>query len=101
MRWLTVTHTQRWHAHYHTEGTGPIYQGRFKAFPIAEDVHLLKVLRYVERNPLRAGLVGSAAHWCWSSLGQVSQYLNGPVLQKGLVPKPSDWLTWVDRVETE
>src|SRR5699024_6355724 len=29
MRLLTVTHTQRYHAHYHTSGTGPIYQGRF------------------------------------------------------------------------
>ncbi len=101
MRWVTVTHTQRWHAHYHTEGTGPVYQGRFKAFPIAEDEHLLKVLRYVERNPLRAGLVGSAAHWCWSSLGQVSQHLLGPVLHKGPVRRPSDWLSWVDGVETE
>jgi putative transposase len=63
MRWLTVTHTQRWHAHYRTQGSGPLYQGRFKAFPISEDEHLLRVLRYVERNPLRAGMVGSAAHW--------------------------------------
>ncbi|MBI1375583.1 MAG: hypothetical protein GC159_22965, partial [Phycisphaera sp.] len=29
MRWLTVTHTQRWHAHRHSAGTGPVYQGRF------------------------------------------------------------------------
>jgi putative transposase len=28
MRLLTVTHTQRWHAHHHTSGTGPVYQGR-------------------------------------------------------------------------
>ncbi len=34
MRWLTVTHSQRWHAHRHTSGTGPVYQGRFKSFPI-------------------------------------------------------------------
>ena len=34
LHWLTVTHTQRWHAHYHTESTAPHYQGRFKAFPI-------------------------------------------------------------------
>src|SRR5690242_14001333 len=33
MRWLTVTHTQRWHAHYQTSGTGHLYQGRFKSFP--------------------------------------------------------------------
>src|SRR5438874_4340669 len=28
LRWLTVTHTQRWHAHRHSSGTGPVYQGR-------------------------------------------------------------------------
>jgi putative transposase len=101
MRWLTVTHTQRWHAHYHTQGTGPLDQGRFKAFPIAEDEHLLTVLRYVERNPLRAGMVSSSAHWCWSSLGQACQHLPGPALQEGPVAKPAEWLTWVDGVETE
>jgi putative transposase len=47
-RWLTVTHTQRWHAHYHTSGTGHLYQGRFKAFPVETDEHLYTVLRYVE-----------------------------------------------------
>ena len=45
-RWLTHTHTMRWHAHYHTEGTGHLYQGRFKTFPIQEDEHLVSVLRY-------------------------------------------------------
>lgn len=56
LRWLTHTHTMRWHAHYHTAGTGHLYQGRFKAFPIQEDDHLYAVLRYVERNALRANL---------------------------------------------
>ena len=60
MRWLTVTHTQRWHAAHHTAGTGPLYQGRFKSFPIQADDHLLTVLRYVERNALRANLVERA-----------------------------------------
>src|SRR5216683_6012892 len=55
MRWLTLTHTQRWHAKHHTQGTGPLYQGRFKAFPVAKDEHCLCVLRYAERNPRRAG----------------------------------------------
>jgi putative transposase len=45
MRWLTVTHTQRWHAHRHTAGTGPLYQGRFKSFPIQDDDHFLTVCR--------------------------------------------------------
>lgn len=55
-RWLTHTHTMRWHAHHQTGGTGHLYQGRFKTFPIQSDEHLLTVLRYVERNPLRAEL---------------------------------------------
>ena len=44
-RWLTHTHTMRWHAHHHTEGTGHLYEGRFKTFPIETDQHLLVVLR--------------------------------------------------------
>jgi putative transposase len=67
-RWLTVTHTQRWRAHTHTEGEGHLYQGRYKAFPVQEDAHFLRLCRYVERNPLRAGLSARAEQWRWSSL---------------------------------
>lgn len=38
-RRLTVMHTMRWHAHYKTGGTGHLYQGRFKSFPIQSDGH--------------------------------------------------------------
>jgi hypothetical protein len=52
-----------WDTHYQTGGTGHLYQGRFKSFPLAADEHLDTVLRYVERNPLRAGLVQRAESW--------------------------------------
>jgi putative transposase len=68
MHWLTMTHTQRWRHHRQLVGLGPLYQGRFKAFPAQSDGHLLVVLRYVERNPLRAGLVQRAEDWRYSSL---------------------------------
>ena len=58
LHWLTVTHTQRWHAFHGTTGTGPLYQGRFKSFPVETDDHFFTVCRYVERNALRANLVG-------------------------------------------
>ena len=67
-RWLTVTHSQRWHAHHGTSGMGHVYQGRFKSFPVEADDHLLTLLRYVERNPLRAELVQRAEDWRWGSL---------------------------------
>jgi putative transposase len=60
---MTVTHTQRWHAHHHTAGTGPVYQGRFKSFPVQPDEHVLTVARYVERHAVRARLVGLVEAW--------------------------------------
>ena len=50
MRWLGVTHTQRWHAYHKTSGTGPIYQGRFKSFPVEQDEHFLTVVRCLART---------------------------------------------------
>ena len=58
----------RWHVHHGTLGMGHVYQGRFKSLPIEQDEHLLAVLRYVERNPLRARLVKNADEWCFGSL---------------------------------
>jgi putative transposase len=43
VRWLTHTHSQRWHAHRHSAGRGHVYQGRFKSFPIERDEHLLAI----------------------------------------------------------
>jgi putative transposase len=101
LRWLTVTHTQRYHAHYHSAGTGPLYQGRFKSFPIEEDEHLLTVLRYVERNPLRAGLVRRAETWRWSSLWHRAQGHANAFLDNGPGPLPARWPEFVNRAETE
>jgi putative transposase len=66
--WLTLTHTQRWHAHRHSTGSGHVYQGRFKSFPVEDDDHFLTLCRYAERNALRAALVRRAEDWRWSSL---------------------------------
>jgi putative transposase len=68
--WLTLTHTQRWHAHRRSAGYGHVYQGRFKSFPIQEDEHFYTVERYVERNAVRANLVRLAEQLPWSSLAQ-------------------------------
>ncbi len=66
MHWLTTTHSHRHHLRYGTSGS--VWQGRFRAFRIENDGHLLTVMRYVERNALRAGLVEKAEHWPWGSL---------------------------------
>jgi REP element-mobilizing transposase RayT len=81
-RWLTHTHTMRWHAHYHTEGTGHLYQGRFKTFPIEEEEYLLAVLRYVERNALRASLANVPNRGSTVAFGEP---------QKAIVKNPESW----------
>ena len=103
LRWLTHTHTMRWHAHFHTSGTGHLYQGRFKSFPIEADEHLLTVLRYVERNAKRANLVRRAEQWHWSSLwrrhGGDAAALK--LLSPWPVREPDDWLTIVNQPQAE
>src|SRR5437762_1476266 len=55
--WVSSTHVRRWREHRGNVGQGHLYQGRFKSFIVQNDGHLLSVLRYVEANPLRAGMV--------------------------------------------
>jgi putative transposase len=97
LRWVTATHTMRYHAHYHTSGQGHVYQGRFKSFPIQDDEHFLTVCRYVERNALRAGLAKRAEAWRWGSL---FRWLQRPEPEpKLLTPWPiSRSPNWVERV---
>ncbi len=46
-----------------------MFQGRFKAVLVDRDAHLLELARYVVLNPVRAGMVGDAGRWRWSSYG--------------------------------
>ena len=99
MQWLLTAHVRRYHRHYKT--SGHVWQGRFKAFPIQQDEHLLTVLRYVERNPVRARLVRKVQRWPWSSAGAPPQGVEVPKLHSGPVPRGEDWLDWVNQPLTE
>ena len=102
-RRLTVTHAQRWHAHHATLGMGHVYQGRFKSFPVATDEHLLSVLRYVERNPLRAGLVERAEAWRWGSLCRRADTTIEPAIALSDPPVAlgRDWAKHVNQPQSE
>jgi len=68
MQKLTITHARHWQVNRHRVGYGHLYQGRYKSFPVQDDGHFYQVVRYVERNALRANLVERAEEWRWSSL---------------------------------
>jgi putative transposase len=103
MQWVTVTHTHRWHAHYHSAGEGPLYQGRFKSFPVQGDAHFLTVCRYVEANAVRAGLVDRAEEWRWSSLWarRAGGAKSKPMLAEWPVTRPRGWLAEVNEEQDE
>jgi hypothetical protein len=46
---------------------GHVFQGRYKAILVDRDAYLLEVCRYVDLNPVRAGMVASPQDWPWSS----------------------------------
>jgi putative transposase len=106
MHRLTTTHTRRWQEHYQEVGYGHLYQGRFKSFPVQDDGHFLTAARYIERNPLRAGLVSEADGWKWSSFsrraGEPKQE-NEPavILADWPVDRPHDWKRWIHEPQTD
>lgn len=102
MQQLTNTHVKRWKEHRHETGFGHLYQGRYKSFPVQSDEHFYTVVRYVERNALRANLVPSAEDWPWSSLA----WHNRPdfpreVLSSWPLSRPDGWIERVNRPQSE
>ena len=101
MHWMTGTHAQRWHAAHGTAGTGTLYQGRYKAIPIQSDRHFLTVARYVERNPVRAGLVESVQQWRWSSAWHRANERTTHFLDEWPVQAPENWLEIANQPQTQ
>ena len=107
---LTTTQVRRWPLNHRTVGTGHLYRGTDKSFPVAAGEHLSTVLRSVERNPVRPTLVDHAAAWRWSSLWCWEQpvalefpfeHREQPVLCPWPLPRPTNWITRVNRPLTK
>lgn len=65
MRYLNGVYAQDFNRRHRK--VGHLFQGRFKAILVDRDAYLLEVCRYVELNPVRAGIVSEAGEWAWSS----------------------------------
>lgn len=88
MQWWQTNHARLYHRHHQTHGH--LWQGRFKSFPIQQDGHFLIALRYVLRNPVRAGLVRRTEQWPWSSSRPY------PFLDPCPLELPANWNQWVE-----
>ena len=98
MHWTFTTHVRWYHAKYET--TGRVWQGRFKAFIAQEDHHLLTLMRYVERNALRANMVERAEDWEWGSLAWRRMRVPPIALAESPVTLPSYWRHLVNEPQT-
>ncbi len=105
---LTVAHTWRYHRGRGT--VGHVWQGRFKSPVVQDDDHALVVLRYIEANPLRAGMVSDLADYPWSSygthgLGRADPLLSPLAAWEGVGRGPGErqawWRRWAHAALTE
>jgi len=103
MHLLTNAHTRKVHTVTKTTGTGPLYQGRYKSFMIDDDAYLLTVIKYVERNPVRAGSTRTVEEWKWGSgwIRQRGTTKQKQLLSKGPTPLPRNYRSWVNTEDKE
>lgn len=94
MQWFMTTHVRRYHQHY--QSSGHLWQGRFKSFDVSGDEYFLTVARYIEGNPVRAGLVESAANWVWSSHRGRCGLQQDTLIEQLPISWEGDWTEYVD-----
>jgi putative transposase len=94
LQWVLGSYASDLRARTGTVGYGHVFQRRFWSDPIKDELHFVTVLRYVEANPLRAGLVPRAEAWPWSSA--VLRTELSPLLDPLPCPLPGDWIDLVN-----
>ncbi len=65
MRHLNGVYTQRFNRKHSIDG--PLFRGRYKSILVEEDSHLLELLRYIHRNPVKANIALHLDDYPWSS----------------------------------
>lgn len=94
LRWLATTHAVRFRRGSGTRGQGHVYQDRFKSVAVRNCFQYFTLLRYIEANPIAAGLVTRAEQWRWSSL---SERIEGQrIIEDGPWALPPDWSSIVN-----
>ena len=84
MRHLNGVYTQRFNRHHHCDGQ--LFRGRYKSMLVDGDSYLLQLVRYIHRNPLRAGAVNKLNEYNWSShKGYLSNDKKWDWLYKGFI----------------
>jgi REP element-mobilizing transposase RayT len=65
MRHINGVYTQRFNVRHRSEGQ--LFRGRYKSIIVSGDAYLLQIIRYIHRNPVKAGLADKPEAYAWSS----------------------------------
>ncbi len=65
MKAITIAHT--WRYHYRHNTSGHVWEGRFRSSIVSDDEYLLALMRYIEQNPVRAGIAKHPEEYPFSS----------------------------------
>jgi REP element-mobilizing transposase RayT len=96
MRHINGLYTQRYNRRHGCDG--PLFKGRYKSVLVGGDDYLLQALRYIHKNPVKAGIVDAPAKYTWSShKGYLSaaekwNWLYKTTLLSMLSPNRKNWL---------
>jgi putative transposase len=97
--WLSTVHAMHVRTWTGTRGRGAVYQDRYLAVPVEAETYYYRLIRYIERNAARAGLVDRPEEWPWGSAAAL-----GGVDDIGLaewpVDRPSHWLDFINDEDT-
>jgi putative transposase len=96
--WIATRHAHRLRRDTQTVGHGHIYQDRFKSVPADGILNYVRLIRYIERNPVAGGAVARAEDWPWSSL-RARGGRDNSIVQPGPWRLPVNWLDIVNTAE--
>ena len=95
LQWVSGSYASQLRARTNTVGDGHVFQRRFWSDPILEDRHAVTVLRYIEANPVKGGLVERCEQWPWTS-AVLRERPNQQLLDPLPFELPRHWLTIVN-----
>lgn len=72
---FTSTHARTLRRKQENQGTGAVYQSRYRAHAVQKNESFLRVQKYIEQNPVKAGLCQTPKDWRWSSAGEKTRQL--------------------------
>lgn len=89
------------HINFREGWRGYLWQGRFSSYPLNK-THLYAAIRYVERNPVRAGIAKKAEEYRWSSapahvFNEENKYLTGNFV----IEEIKDWKEYLSQIDEE